>query len=150
MNYKPGDLVALQATIASKKPVSAEDFTAFLKEDNGANYRDADFVPFVEMMVGTMPGERRFGAALEAYNRTPSHRMMFGDIRLLELARDSLQYLSGEPRQAAERDLLKFSPFDSRFRDEMEGRAPASNRPSIGAVVRTLLTNVGAPRPAMA
>lgn len=150
MTYKPGDLVALQATIASKKPVSAEDFTAFLKEDNGTNYRDADFVPFVEMMIGTMPGERRFDAALEAFNRTPSQRMMFGDIRLLELARDSLHFLSGEPREKAEENLRNFAPFDSRFRDEMEGRAPASNRPSIGAVVRNLLTSVGAPQPAMA
>jgi hypothetical protein len=151
MTYQPGDLSAIQHTIATHQTVSAEDFTAVLTANKGANYRDADFVPFVELMIGTMPGERRFGAAMEAFRRTPTHMNMFGDIRLLELARDSVALLPASQRQKANEDLLYSAPFDSRLRDEMTGvTQPSNKQPSLGAVVRNLLSGVGNPQPAMA
>ena len=153
MTYQPGDLSAIQATLANHMPVSAEDFTAFLTADRGANYCERNFNTLVEMMIDSMPGERRFDAAIQAYRLAPTSRNKMGDVSFLEIARDAVEYLPESRHQAAKDQLVFCAPRDSAFYEEMTGLAPRSNKsPTVDSVVHSLMRKLvgDAPRAAMA
>lgn len=143
-----GAISAMFETINGGRKPSDEQFEAFLK---ASDYTSPDFWPAAEIVLGAMPGAKRYDAAMKINALTP--RDVFPDIRALVFAMDSVDFLPKARRKEAAAAVAYRAPegseIETRANLYMQGQRQRRNG-NEGMSLRDFVASWAGTRPAFA